>query len=960
MHYKKVAAVILSAAISLQSVVPAFAAETAETGITAPGIENTAPEEEPEQVTGQAQETEDPPQETEEETGEETAGGAEDAAEDSTSEKAKDEEQAGAEESPEQETGPAQEEAQGPAEEVKETEEDLSGIEVVLDDSISAEDIDMPPEEDMLSDYIDSVMYPSPSGMRQKMYSVYAGSNLRGMNAALYTAMRQRIALVASGELSNTRFELKIDDLDLEKRSWTAEELGVDSIVVNGKIPSTVTQAVMREIEFDFDSLIGALLEDEPYALYWFDKTGNISMSGFSLATKYNSAGELEIGVKGSVTICFPVASEYAVSTYETDTSYGQSITHAREKAAEIVAENENLTDYEKLVAYKDTICGLTAYNWNAAYEDIDYGNPWQLIWVFDEDPGTRVVCEGYSKAFKYLCDLSTFRSENTGCILATGTMTSNGSSGLHMWNVVKTAGGENYIVDVTNCDSGSVGYSDKLFMVGPDEGSEEDIYNGYTVNFSGNHVEYEYMFPDMFELFSEEDITIAPGKYAGQAETDIAEADINLSEESFIYNGDALVPEVEVIYNGTFLEEGTDYTMTVLSDDVISAGEKAIMIEGRGSYGGAITVFYDILRRDIGSADIAVAENEYRYEGTPVMPVPEISFNGNTLEEGVDYTLSYKDNEGAGTGMIIISGAGNFEGKAVVEFTIVGDVKRGFTEENGRTVYYDDNGEKHTGILITEDGTYYFNADGFMLKLRWVTENGGTYFFGSDGRAYKGMCRISGKPFYFNEEGHRTLGLVSVNQNIYYMTASGMLMNEWKDIGTRRYYFGEDGRAAAGITEIDGDTYCFNDGGVMLKLRWVTENGGTYFFGSDGRAYKGMCRISGKPFYFNEEGHRTLGLVSVNQNIYYMTASGMLMNEWKDIGAKRYHFGETGAASLGLVTIDGDIYFFSNDGTMVRGRWVTENGGIYFFGKDGKAYRGTCVINGKTFRFDENGKMMR
>ena len=961
MHYKKVAAVILSAAISLQSVVPAFAAETVETGITAPGIENTAPEEEPQQDDTSQAAAEEPEEGPEEEPSEKPEEEPEETVENSSSGETANEDTAPEAEPEEEQQEQQQEEQESlPAEKEPEEPEDLSGIEITLDDSVDTEDYDTIPEEEMLSGYIDSVMYPSPSGMRQKMYAVYAGSNLQGMNAALYGALRQKIALVASGELSNTKFELRIDDLGLEKKSWTAKELNVDSIVVDGKIPSTVTRAVMRKLDFDFDSLIGALLEDEPYALYWFDKTGNISMSGFSLATKYNDAGELEIGVKGTVTICFPVAQEYALSDYEVDTGYGQSITSAREKAAEIITENEDLADYEKLMAYKDTICDLTAYNWDAAYKGADYGNPWQLIWVFDGDPGTRVVCEGYSKAFKYLCDLSSFRNGNTGCILATGTMINGGSSGLHMWNIVKTAGGENYIVDVTNCDSGSIGYKDELFMVGPSQDSEEDIYDGYTINISGGQVKYEYMAPDMYDLFSEEDITIAPGKYEGKAETDIAEADISLSEESFIYNGDALVPEVEVIYNGTFLEEGTDYTTTILSDDVISAGEKAIMIEGKGSYGGAVTVFYDILRRDIGSTDIAVAKNEYRYEGTPVMPVPEISFNGNTLKEDIDYTLSYKDNEGAGTGMIIISGLGNFEGETVIEFTIVGDIKKGFAEENGRTVYYDDNGEKHTGVLETDDGIYYFNDDGIMQRLRWVTENGGTYFFGSDGKAYIGMCRISGKPFYFNEDGHRVLGLVNVNQNIYYMTASGMLTNEWKDIGVKRYYFDENGIASTGIVRIDDNIYCFNDSGIMQKFRWVTENGGTYFFGSDGKAYIGMCRISGKPFYFNEDGHRVLGLVNVNQNIYYMTASGMLMNEWKNIGAKRYHFGENGAASLGLVVIDGDIYYFNGDGTMVKSRWITENGGIYFFGKDGKAYRGTCVINGKTFRFDENGKMVR
>ena len=35
----------------------------------------------------------------------------------------------------------------------------------------------------------------------------------------------------------------------------------------------------------------------------------------------------------------------------------------------------------------------------------LPYGDPWQLIYVFDDDPDTNVVCEGYAKAFKYEAD---------------------------------------------------------------------------------------------------------------------------------------------------------------------------------------------------------------------------------------------------------------------------------------------------------------------------------------------------------------------------------------------------------------------------------------------------------------------------------------------------------------------------------------------------------------------------
>lgn len=45
------------------------------------------------------------------------------------------------------------------------------------------------------------------------------------------------------------------------------------------------------------------------------------------------------------------------------------------------------------------------------------------MIWVFDGDPDTKIVCEGYAKAFKYLMDNSTFQYKGTACHLVNGYM---------------------------------------------------------------------------------------------------------------------------------------------------------------------------------------------------------------------------------------------------------------------------------------------------------------------------------------------------------------------------------------------------------------------------------------------------------------------------------------------------------------------------------------------------------
>ena len=172
-----------------------------------------------------------------------------------------------------------------------------------------------------------------------------------------------------------------------------------------------------------------------------------------------------------------------------------QSVQDALANVDEILDQYSGASDEDKLLSYKEEICERVSYNDDAAAGNFDfnYGNPWQLLWVFDNDVETKVVCEGYSKAFKYLCDQSSFDS-NITCILVTGTMAGGTGAGGHMWNIVKLGNGLNYLADVTNCDDGSIGSPDKLFLVRTEDlDTNGEIETGYTFHFDGSSVAYSY-----------------------------------------------------------------------------------------------------------------------------------------------------------------------------------------------------------------------------------------------------------------------------------------------------------------------------------------------------------------------------------------------------------------------------------------------------------------------------------
>lgn len=300
--------------------------------------------------------------------------------------------------------------------------------------------------------YIDSVLYPD----RQTAGTLgtVAGSNLTGNEKALYTAIVALCKQVADGELTSTKFTITYDKLGWE---WTAADLGVSTIVENRQITAEAQAAIDARTAFDAQKLMHALMMDLGYELYWYDTT-----EGFTYGRSYyGGASKIQVNQR----LSFFVAGDYAADdTYFTvSTRWSASVRQARNNAASIVSENASKNDYEKLRAYASEICKRTDYNWDAVAEDSEmlYGNPWQMIWTLDDDTTNMVVCEGYAKAFQYLCDLTTFRG-SVQCYTVSGEILGGG----HRWNVVRMEDGENYLVDVTNCDEGNY-CNYYLFLIG-------------------------------------------------------------------------------------------------------------------------------------------------------------------------------------------------------------------------------------------------------------------------------------------------------------------------------------------------------------------------------------------------------------------------------------------------------------------------------------------------------------
>ena len=405
---------------------------------------------------------------------------------------------------------------------------------VVEEPAVTTENLAEP--EELLDDYIQvrtkeyadthsAVSFDAKGGI---VKNKLRGERLTGVEKKAYDLLKAEIEKVAAGEINDTQFTLTFDQLfseELLATRYTAEDLGLDDVTYLGydeedgqqyTFPTDeATEAVLDRYTIDLPSVVTALVYDCPYCLYWYDKTvGSFYRRNGYVFPEYNSETKewsvYCLGDESVINIYFAVSLEYAPQTYkveyfnekpgpiQTDSEKIQTIDDAITEAGRVVsyASANKATDYDKLDYYREWICDNVDYNHDAMEdEETPYGNPWQLIYVFDGIDETEVVCEGYSKAFKYLCDLTdTFADENIDCRLVTGNMDGGTGAGPHMWNLVEI-GGENYLVDVTNCDEGSVGCERYLFM----RGNEALSAAGYTINIParGNYneanIEYVY-----------------------------------------------------------------------------------------------------------------------------------------------------------------------------------------------------------------------------------------------------------------------------------------------------------------------------------------------------------------------------------------------------------------------------------------------------------------------------------
>lgn len=380
----------------------------------------------------------------------------------------------------------------------------LSEIEAMNSDILYAE-FGMEPA---FSEYIndsDALLYDYLCVDMPKSDSRYSygnnGEKLTGINKMMYDKMRDQLSQIVDGKCTSAQFKLDLTGTPYAGFGKTWSELGISSYSTQ----STMLKAIMDAMGYDPVLVWYSVLRDCPFEMFW----GGLNCS-YGGDFRYNrSTG---IWVENYVEILLTVNTDYRGSDgeYSISKSKVKRINTAKNNALKVIAKYQDKADYTKIKGYVKSIGEYTTYNKAALYlPKSQYGDPWQLIDIFDGDASTKVVCEGYAKGFQFLMDNSFFNRPIIKSYLVSGD-----AGGAHMWNVVRMDDGKNYLVDPTWCDNlyeakSSLGYY-QYCLIPAKSGS---LSKGYAFAVDGDTPrKYD---EETRKVFTDKELTLSTKKYS-------------------------------------------------------------------------------------------------------------------------------------------------------------------------------------------------------------------------------------------------------------------------------------------------------------------------------------------------------------------------------------------------------------------------------------------------------------
>ena len=187
---------------------------------------------------------------------------------------------------------------------------------------------------------------------------------------------------------------------------------------------------LVKKVQRDLQGAVSAFLYDYP-EVYWF-RSMNIKFD--IQATERLSGNKVGCELSNFVFSPIQIYSGASSKVKSFDSAVQQAYSQIKNKV------NEDTSRKSLLKLIHDYICDKAYYNYSGAFVDLKVHSPEP---IFIGNGG--VVCEGYAKSFKILCD-----KFDIPCALITGFGSNGDVSEGHMWNYVMMDDSNWYMVDAT------------------------------------------------------------------------------------------------------------------------------------------------------------------------------------------------------------------------------------------------------------------------------------------------------------------------------------------------------------------------------------------------------------------------------------------------------------------------------------------------------------------------------
>ena len=417
------------------------------------------------------------------------------------------------------------------------------------------------------------------------------------------------------------------------------------------------------------------LVKDTDYVVNYKNNTNpgtaTIEISGRNDYAGYNKSYEFQI-VKGKLTDEMVQAGEYTVNTATGEVS-GASITGLTYNV-----------DYEATAEYKSSTQASVTYDVSVKGIGNYEGGPFTKEVTMQGSQGSPLDINAV-----VIAELDKTSYEYTG---------SDITPQVHFYSRTATGKGEEIPTFKNNVE-----------VIYPPDSSASTTPKTVTITGIADNgyvgtIELNYTITPLNIGKSGSGVTVTVAKEPGR------------TDNKWTHTGSEIIPGVTVkLTKGEItknLNEGTDYTLKYRNNTDI--GTARITVSGKGNYSGSINEEFEIIASFKNDAEVTLggyttdASRDFvtgysvAYNGNAHEPTISITLDGDPIELGTDYSISYVDNTDAGTAKVHVTGLRDYSGSEFdVKYTITKKQLSGSVVVNQPTYTY-------TGTAIPlPDGAY-------------------------------------------------------------------------------------------------------------------------------------------------------------------------------------------------------------------------------------------------------------